>query len=623
MARVPAHGESYFPGWLSPSTLGAALLRAGSVDWQNAITDQEGLADVRAFLSAHLGAYVSSITGLEFNGDRIDLAYTDQSGAAQTAQVDLSFLVQGLATLDGHSEGWSAVRINPRTYGVTQPAIWVYADGNGDLQIGDNSGRVNGELALSPGQSTWRHGAANANATFWAQRGDILHVHYQERGGPATGAHVHETGNASIYGIAATDDAVWLLLYSELAGEVRLITYAVDDVGAQDPVPDTTLPYTVITSQLPSGIDPNAALRGLALSEDGGTVYVLLAATDSGGAAVTEAWAFASQSPFAQQSLLDRQFGVHDGIVDGLFQARNDYLVQPHWIVRYSSTSLLDHVDTPEAFGGAGIPLVVNAAGDGMEFARLPSSGLGSPFVLLNGDTALPNDDITELAIDFSRYANLALVVKDNYRRSTQLWILPYETINAAAVSTADTIAAAGNHALVTTAWLGSHLVPVGLVRRANNAVGVGSVHDADEPMRVTLVGEFTGGTTTGSAWIHGQIAIPGSAPDYGLFGVSFGDEGANISWFKASDLLDKTLLANTSETPTDANSILMPGVGGGRDVRLGRIEYTQGLVHRTIAFWIGHSGHTPYPFRIYRSWTSGLTDITVRADVYGLGRRD
>jgi len=618
MARVQG-AQTNFPGWIQNSFLRGAAYRAQDLDWQGFIssTDSQGQADALAWLTEHLGDNVTAVSSLTLQGEDLEIAYTNQAGS-QTAAVNLSFLFQGVANVSGHSEGWAETRINTASYGVSNPAIWVWQDADGNLEIGDTQGYVNGVLALSTGGgSGWNRGAANAQATFWAKRSTNSHVNHTTRAGTSTGAHTHEIDGQEIGGMACSDDTMWLVRLGGVSQEIRLLAYGIDADGNQDPVPNSALPSTDITSHMPTGFVANADLRGLVHYD--GHVYVLVYTQDTDGVPITRALAFAEDSPFTRNADLDREFGVHTSVTDGWFLENTDFISHSHWITRYTVTSVLDHTDTPRIFGAAGLPFVVNTDQDGLLFSRLADSALGDPFTPLASNLAVPHDALTEITgLDFSTYAYLAVHVHDSYNRNANTWLVPYAQLNGLSVSADTTLQDAANNARRTTAWLGAHEIEIGLVRRAANGLAIGALAEVQEPMRTDLIGSYTS-PHDATNFVSTAITLP-SAPDGGLYGISFGDEMAAIQWFLAEDLLTRTRIPNSTTSPTDANSILLSSVLGTRDVRLARENYT--LSHDALAFWVSHTGHSPYPLRLYRTWTSTLTNLTIHADVYGLGRR-
>jgi len=624
MPRIPSHGQSLFPGWLRPSSASAALIRAEDIDWQNLLTDAQGQADLQAFLSAQLGVYIQRIGGLTLSGDQIHLAYNDEAGDSQTVSVDLTSLAQGVVPVAGHKEGWEPTRVPTSDFGVGHTAIWVYQGADDRIQIGDEQGHVNGVLANSPGNSgAWRAGGANDLATFWARHTDSGHVNYASRDGLHSGTHRHETDNGQVYGFAATGEDIWLLLWDDTFNHVRLLTYPIDAFGAQDPVPNQTIPDTVITSDLPAGVTLPDDLGGLVHTDD--NIYVLVRGEDDYGLPVTLGLAYSLEHPFVSRTGAERFFGVSSNVVDGYFTDDADWILQSHWLVQYEATTMLGHRDTPNSFGVAGYPLVVASSRTDTEFARIGAAAMGSPMAHIGDSIALAHDSLSPLTgVDYTDYEFLVVFVRDQYNRYSSALVVPYDKIDGLTATTETTLLAAGDNAIKTTGWLGSHEVQFGLVRQGATGLAIGQVHEDVEPMRISLVGEYTASEDVPNPDSHLTTIgpLPSSAPAHGLYGVSFGDESDTITWFSARDYLSKANLVSFQTPVTDANTVFLPGVVG-RDVRLGKLRFqneTPPGNHVTI--WVSHSGHSPWPLKLYRTWTSNITDLTVTADVYGLGRR-
>jgi len=635
MARIPSHGQSLFPGWIRPSSLGSAIIRAEDIDWQNLVADPQGLADIQSFLSAQLGVYVQRIGGLTYSGNQLHLAYNDESGASQTVSVDITSVAQGVVPIVGHTEGWVPTRIPVSDYDVADTAIGVYRAANDLIMIADASGHLNGVTINDPGSgSPWTNYAANDLVHFWGRRDPVFvgqtqvaweHLHYATKSGSHSGQHVHETENGQIYGIAVDGENVWLLLWDPTFNHVRLVTYSIDANGAQDPAPNQTIADTVITSHMPAGATLPDDLGGIVHAH--GRIYVLVRGANPDGLPVTQALAYGTTHPFARESAHDRFYGVSSDVVDGYFTDDTDWILQSHWLVKYLASTMLGHNDTPDAFGNAGLPLVVASSGTDTVFDRLEASALGNPLTQIGDSLQLATDSLTPIEDeDFTEYEYLVIFVRDAFNRISTPAIIPYAKINDLTATTATTLAAAGNNALKITAHLDGHRVVYGIVRRTATGISLGQLHEAQEPWTPNLIATSinTGNIEDWDAIIlslnpQAVFEWP-SAPANGWFGITFGDENYAINWFLASDLFAKTRLNSQTDTPTDGNSIIIAGALGERSIRLGR--RTAGPITDAAEVWASHSGHSPWPIRVYRSWTSGITNLIVHAEVFGLGRR-
>jgi len=627
MARIPSHGQSLFPGWLRPSSAGSAIIRAEDVDWQSLLSDAQGQADLRAFLSAQLGVYVQRIGGLTYANDLLHLSYNDETGAAQSVSVDITSLAQGVVPIVGHTDGWQPTRLPLSDFGVEGLAIGMYRASSDLIQVADENGIINGTEFQPPGASgVWRNYAANETAHFWSRRGANQHVNFYQKVGGASGEHRHETENGEIYSIAADADNIWLLLYDSAHSALRLMTYTIDATGAQDPNPNQTIDHTTITHDLPAGSTAPDDVGGVV--HHGDRVYVLVRGTNDDGLPVTHGLAYTTTHPFARRSADDRFYGVSSDVVGGYFTDDTDWVLQSHWLVKYLATTMLGHNDTPSAFGAAGYALVVNSARTAVEFSRLSAAALGTPMVLLAGDIELSHDSLSALSgVDFTNYAFVVVVVHDVYGRYSAPLLASYARLNALpSLPSATALAGAGNSVVKATGWLGAHNVEFGIVRTGDTSLSLGQLHEAQEPFTPNLIA-----TSVNSGNIEDWDSIilsfqpqavftwP-SAPAGGQFGMVFGDENYALTWFFAADLFSKERITSQTTTPTDANSILLAGALGERSIRLAR--RSQGPIVDAAEVWVTHSGHSPWPIRVYRSWTSGITDLTVSADVYGFGRR-
>lgn len=270
--------------------------------------------------------------------------------------------------------------------------------------------------------------------------------------------------------------------------------------------------------------------------------------------------------------------------------------------------------------------------------AFLAALPLAAPLTEIATDVALPNDSLTSLSVTVGQWDWMAVIVKDGFGRRTGAYLIPHADLDSMPVSNASSVSAAGNDARTWTVFHGTHHQQVGLVRGASDALSAGSIADYPEAFRLTEIGHMTfSGHLTEDNWIRTSLFLP-SAPSGRtdtFFAILVGPDGTNewdadLKWISAPFLAGRNHLnpefiaepnlfqADGNHVPTQDNSVRLRGVlgEGNRDLWIARVSTER------IYVLTDRSGHTPGTLRLWRSWGSGLTDLGVTADIYGMGSR-